>query len=279
MARHVVRTLAILIALFLVVPAFVVIPLALSTSPFLEFPPPGYSTQWFDQFFNDPAWTDALGRSMQIAAGAMLIALVLGFAAAYALVRSGHRLLAWCEPLLLLPMMVPIIVYGIAAYAVALTVGAVGSAFVLMAAHAVLALPYVLLNLTAALRTTDPRLEQVAQSLGASRFVAFRKVVVPLILPAVAGAGLIAFALSLDEAVVAMFLTAEGEPTLPVQMYSSIRYQLNPLVPVAATIMIGIWIVIVVLVGVIHRQALRRGARPAATGPDVEIREPLVSHP
>jgi putative spermidine/putrescine transport system permease protein len=278
MASRIIRVLAVLIAIFLVVPAFVVIPLALSTSPFLEFPPPGYSTQWFDQFFNDPAWTGALGRSLQVATGAMLIALVLGFAAAYALVRSGHRLLAWCEPVLLLPMMVPIVVYGISAYGVALTVGGLGSELVLMAVHATLALPYVLLNLAAALRTTDPRLEQVAQSLGASRLVAFRKVLLPLIMPAVAGAGLIAFALSLDETVVALFLTAEGEPTLPVQMYSSIRYQLNALVPVAATIMIGIWIVIVLLVGVIHRQAVRRGARPSAS--EVEVRDRLATgHP
>jgi putative spermidine/putrescine transport system permease protein len=278
MASRIIRVLAVLIAIFLVVPAFVVIPLALSTSPFLEFPPPGYSTQWFDQFFNDPAWTGALGRSLQVATGAMLIALVLGFAAAYALVRSGHRLLAWCEPVLLLPMMVPIVVYGISAYGVALTVGGLGSELVLMAVHATLALPYVLLNLAAALRTTDPRLEQVAQSLGATRLVAFRKVLLPLIMPAVAGAGLIAFALSLDETVVALFLTAEGEPTLPVQMYSSIRYQLNALVPVAATIMIGIWIVIVLLVGVIHRQAVRRGARPSAS--EVEVRDRLATgHP
>jgi ABC-type spermidine/putrescine transport system permease subunit II len=278
MARRVLRIVAILIAFFLIAPAFIVVPLALSTSPFLEFPPPGYSTQWFDQFFNDPAWTDALARSLRVATGAMLLALVLGFAAAYALVRSGHRLLTWCEPVLLLPMMVPIVVYGISAYGVALTIGTIGSTWVLMAAHATIALPYVLLNLTAALRTTDPRLEQVAQSLGASRVVAFRKVLLPLIAPAVAGAGLIAFALSLDEAVVAMFLTAEGEPTLPVQMYSSIRYQLNPLVPVAATIMIGVWIVIVGLVAVIHRQAMRRGARPALAEPGIP--EPLVgSHP
>lgn len=274
MARRGTQGLAILIALFLIVPAFVVIPLALSTSPFLEFPPPDYSTRWFDQFFSDPIWTHALTRSLKVATGAMLLALVLGFAAAYALVRSGNRLLTWCEPVLLLPMMVPIVVYGISAYSVALTIGAVGSMWVLMAVHAVIALPYVLLNLAAALRTTDPRLEQVAQSLGASRLVAFRKVLLPLIAPAVAGAGLIAFALSLDETVVAMFLTAEGEPTLPVQMYSSIRYQLNPLVPVAATIMIGVWIVIVTLVGIIHRQALRRGARP--TNAEQELREPLA---
>jgi putative spermidine/putrescine transport system permease protein len=259
MSRSAVRIVAVLVAVFLIAPSFIVIPLSFSTSPFLQFPPPGYSTRWFDQFFSDPAWTDALLRSLRVAAGSMVLALVLGLAAAYALVRGSGRLLAWCEPVLLLPMMVPIVVYGVSAYAVALAIGLVGSLWLLMLAQAALALPYVLLNLTAALRTTDPRLEQVAQSLGASRIVAFRKVLLPLVLPAVVGAGLVAFALSLDETVVAMFLTADGEPTLPVQMYTSVRYQLNPLVPVAATIMMGISILIVAAVALIQRQAVRRG--------------------
>jgi putative spermidine/putrescine transport system permease protein len=276
MARPVVRTVAIAIAAFLIAPSFIVVPLSLSTSPFLQFPPPGYSFQWFEQFFSDPTWTDALMRSLRVATGAMLLAIVLGLATAYALVRSGSRLLRWAEPLLLLPMMVPIVIYGIAAYGVALALGLVGSLLLLTVAQAVLALPYVLLNLTAALRTTDPRLEQVAQSLGATRWVAFRKVLLPLIAPAVVGAGLVAFALSLDETVVAMFLTGDGEPTLPVQMYSSIRYQLSPLVPVAATIMIGISILIVGLLALIQWRASRRGGMRDS---DPVVRdEPLPSY-
>jgi putative spermidine/putrescine transport system permease protein len=266
MSRRIIRGVAILIAVFLIAPSFIVIPLAFSTSPFLQFPPPGFSTQWFEQFFADPVWTDALWRSLRVAFGAMLLALAMGFAAAYALVRGSGRLLTWCEPILMLPMMVPIVVYGIAAYGVALAAGLVGSLWVLMVAQATLAVPYVLLNLSAALRTTDRRLEQVAQSLGAPPSVAFRKVLLPIIMPAVLGAGLIAFALALDETVVAMFLTADGEPTLPVQMYTSVRYQLNPLVPVAATIMMGISILTIVAVGLIQRQAVRRGGgrpRPA----------------
>jgi putative spermidine/putrescine transport system permease protein len=279
MRRLPLQGVAVLIAVFLIAPSFIVIPLALSTSPFLIFPPPGYSLHWFDQFFSDPVWTDALSRSLQAATGAMLFAIVFGFAAAYALVRGSGRLLAWCEPILLLPMMVPIVVYGVGAYAVALAFGLVGSLLLLMLAQAVLAVPYVLLNLTAALRTTDARIEQVAQSLGASRWTAFRKVLLPIIAPAVVGAGLVAFALSIDETVVASFLTGDGEPTLPVQMYTSIRYQLNPLVPVAATLMMGISVLIVGAVGLIQRQALRRGGT-RRMAPEPVLPENLIpSHP
>ncbi len=255
------RGFAILVALFLVVPVFIVIPLSLSNSPFLQFPPPGWTTRWYSQLFADPEWMDALWRSAQVGLGSMVLAIALGMAAAYGLVRGRRRLLSWAEPMLLLPMMVPIIVYGAGAYVVALSFNLVGKLWVLLVAHAVIALPYVVINLTAALRTTDERLELVAQSLGASPFTAFRKVLLPLIYPAAIGAGLIAFALSLDEAVMALFLTGDAAPTLPAKMYTSIRYDLNPLVPTAAVLMIAISLVVFLLLGLIQAQAARRGGR------------------
>jgi putative spermidine/putrescine transport system permease protein len=261
MSRTLLRAFAILVTLFLILPAFVVVPLSFSDSEFLRFPPPGWSTRWYTEFFQDPEWTGALWRSLRVAAGAMVIAMVIGLAASYALVRGKRRVLTWCEPLMLLPMMVPIIVFGAGAYIVSLSLHLVGSLWVLMLAQAVLALPYVVLNLTAAMRTTDERLELVAQSLGASRFTAFRKVLLPLIMPAVVGAGLIAFALSLDEAVMALFLAGDTTPTLPAKMYTSIRYDLNPLVPTGATIMVGISLVLLVALALIQRHSVRRGRR------------------
>jgi ABC-type spermidine/putrescine transport system permease subunit II len=263
--RVALRAFAIVVALFLVVPTFIVIPLSLSDSAFLQFPPPGWTTRWYSEFFADAEWTGALFRSLRVGVGAMCLAIVLGMAASYALVRGRRRMLALAEPLLLLPMMVPVIVYAAGAYVVALSFNLVGSLWVLLVAHAVLALPYVVINLTAALRTTEERLELVAQSLGAARFTAFRKVLLPLIWPAAVGAGLIAFALSLDEAVMALFLTGDTSPTLPAKMYTSIRYDLNPLVPTAAALMIGISIVIFLLLGLIQLQAARRGGRRTAS--------------
>jgi putative spermidine/putrescine transport system permease protein len=263
MSKVPLRAFAILVAAFLVVPAFIVVPLSLSDSAFLRFPPPGWSTRWYTAFFDDPEWTAALWRSLRVATGAMLTAMVIGLAASYALVRGKRRFLTWCEPVMLLPMMVPIIVFGAGAYVVALSMQLVGNLWILMLTQAVLALPYVVLNLTAAMRTTDERLELVAQSLGASRFTAFRTVLLPLVMPAVVGAGLIAFALSLDEAVMALFLAGDTSPTLPAKMYTSIRYDLNPLVPTGATIMVGISLVLLVLLGLIQRQSARRGRRTA----------------
>jgi putative spermidine/putrescine transport system permease protein len=154
-------------------------------------------------------------------------------------------------------MIVPIIVYAIGAYLIALPLGLVGQTWLLIVAHALLVLPYVFLNVSAGLRTTDYRLERVAQSLGASRFRAFRRVILPLIAPAVTGAAFLAFAISIDETVVALFLTSDTAPTLPVKMYGSVLYQLNPLVPVAATVILTATILIGVVYVLVRRVAMR----------------------
>jgi ABC-type spermidine/putrescine transport system permease subunit II len=246
-----------LVVLFLIAPVLVVVPLSLSTSQFLQFPPPGYSFHWFSVFVHDSGWMSAVYLSLRVALGATALSLVIGTAAAYALVRGRVRFRGLVEPLLVLPMVVPIIVYAIGAYLIVLPLGLVGQTWVLIVAHALLVLPFVFLNVSAGLRTTDYRLELVAQSLGASPFRAFRRVILPLIGPAVWGSALIAFALSIDETVVALFLTADTAPTLPVKMYGSVLYQLNPLVPVAATFVLAATFVIGVVYLVSRRVAMR----------------------
>jgi ABC-type spermidine/putrescine transport system permease subunit II len=248
------------VVLFLVAPVLIVVPLSLSTSQFLEFPPPGYSFHWFSVFIHDSTWMNAVYLSLRVALGATALALVIGTAAAYAIVRGGGRFRAVIEPVLVLPMIVPIIVYAIGAYLIALPLGLVGQTWLLIVAHALLVLPYVFLNVGAGLRVTDHRLELVAQSLGASRPRAFRRVILPLIAPAVTGAALLAFALSIDETVVALFLTSDTAPTLPVKMYGSVLYQLNPLVPVAATVVLTATILIG-LVYLLSRRVAMRGWR------------------
>jgi putative spermidine/putrescine transport system permease protein len=252
------RGWALLVAAFLVVPAFIVVPLSLSSGMFLEFPPPGFSTQWFSDFFADPEWTSALTRSLIVASATAALAVPVGLVVAYALVRSRSRLARASEPVVMAPMMVPIVIFGFGLYLVALELGLTGHLWVVVVAHAALALPYVVVVLGAALRTVDHRLELAARVLGASPAQAFARIVVPLVGPAIVAAALLAVMLSLDEAVVALFLVGDTAPTLPVKMFASITYELNPLVPVAATVLMGATLVLVSLTAVLVRRAMRR---------------------
>ncbi len=227
-----------LVLLLLYVPALVVIPLALSTSPFLVFPPPDYSLEWFSQFVADPTWVNALIRSVQVAAAAAILATLAGLAGAYYITRRKGWQSGVIEPLMVMPLVIPSIVFALGVYTLALQFGLVGNMAALILTHAVLGLPFAYINITVGLSTIDPRLELAAISLGAGPMRAFTLIILPLLLPALFAALTLSFVLSLDETVVALFISGDRTPTLPVKMFSSITYDLSPLVPVAATVLL-----------------------------------------
>ena len=228
---------ALILVGYLVLPALAVIPMAFSSSSFLEFPPPGFSTKWIEEFFTDPAWTAALTRSLVLAALTALIAVPLGTLAAYAIVRASARTVAAADPVIMMPMMVPVVIAGFALYAMMLMLRVQGGLPLVLLAHVGLAIPFVVTTVTASLRTFDFTLVQAARVHGSNAMAAFLGVVIPVIAPGVASATLLAIMVSLDEAVVAMFVAGDREPTLPVKMFGSITYELNPVVPVAATVL------------------------------------------
>ncbi|MCW2534366.1 MAG: ydcV 2 [Modestobacter sp.] len=228
------------VAAYLVLPALVVIPMSLNSSPFLQFPPPGFTTEWYTEFFADPLWIRALWLTVRVAVISAVIAVVVGTAVAYALTRRQVPLHRWFDTLFGLPIVVPVVVYGAGAYVLIVALPAGMTVVLLPLAHATLAIPFVVTNVRAALETTDARLELAAQTLGASPLTAFRTVVLPTIAPAVGAGALLAVVLSLDETVVSLFLTDGGTQTMPVRMFASISYELNPLVPVASTVMLGL---------------------------------------
>lgn len=238
--RALLWVLTTLACLFLVAPVLVVLPLAFNDSEFLLFPPPAYSARWFGAFFADASWTGALLRSLAVGAGATAMALLIGVSASYAMWRGRSGLAGMVRPALMLPLIVPSVVFGAGAYLLLTRLELLSSLLPLTVAHALLATPLVVMLVSAALSTTDSTLELAARSLGASPMRAYGGVTFRLTLPAIVIAGVIAFVISLDEVVVALFLSPDRQPTLPVRMYSSIRYELDPLVPVASTIVIAI---------------------------------------
>lgn len=242
---------------FLYLPVLVVFPLAANSSPFLQFPPPGYSLEWFGEFFRDPQWMSALLLSLRVALGASILATTVGGIGAYYVARRQGRAAQLLEPFVVLPLVVPIIVLALGAYALAISLDLVGSVPVLVAIHAVLAIPYAYINIRVGLATIDPRLQLAAQSLGARPVVAVRRVILPLLVPSMLAAAAFSFVLSLDETVIALFLSADAAPTLPVKMFTSINFELNPVVPVAATIMLAVTAAVGILLWVV-RTAGRR---------------------
>jgi putative spermidine/putrescine transport system permease protein len=233
-----VLTAATLVLVFLALPNTIVVPISFSAATYLTFPPPGWSTQWYARYFESATWMRATWRSVQVAVLTMGAATVLGVTAALALRRPfrGRQL---AHPGILLPMVVPAIITAIGIYDLYARWGLTETILGLVIAHTVLALPFVVVVVGAALRGLDGNLELAAQSLGANRWQTYRHVTLPLIQPGILSAAILAFMTSFDEVVVAIFISGARSPTLPKQMWDGVRTEIDPTIAAVSSLLVG----------------------------------------
>lgn len=239
--RALLATVAGLVMAFLLLPLLAVVPVSFSGSDILMLPPPSWSTRWYADFAGDPRWMAATRNSFLVATGTIAAAVPLGTLAALGLwLRMRPRLLG----LFLLPMAVPAVIAALALYFAFAAVGLGSSLAGLVLAHTVLAAPFVVVAVLASLRGVDPSLLRAAESLGAAPLSALFRVVLPLAAPGVLAGAVFAFATSFDEVMVALFIAAPGQFTLPRQMFAGLREQITPTVFAAATIVLGVCLVL-----------------------------------
>jgi putative spermidine/putrescine transport system permease protein len=246
--------LAVATLVFLVAPLAVVIPISFSAAKYLTFPPPGWSLQWYERYFGSREWMSATGRSFEVAVLTTLAATAVGTAAALAL-RRPFRGRSLIRLIVLAPLVVPVIIMAIAIYGLYAQLKMVGTLHGLVLAHTVLALPFVVVIVSATLQGLDETLELAAQNLGANRWQTFRLVTLPLIRPGVVSAALLAFITSFDEVVVAIFVSGTGAATLPKQMWDGIRTEIDPTVAAVSTLLIGVTTLALGLLAVVRRRA------------------------
>jgi putative spermidine/putrescine transport system permease protein len=219
---------------FLVVPSVIVVGMSFSGSRFLEFPPRALSLRWYRAYWSDRAWVDATVRSFEVAVLVTVLAVVIGTLASLAVAGRGLRGRAALRALIVSPLVVPSIVLALGIYSVYAPWRLTGTMAGLVAAHTVLALPFVLLNVTAVLYKVDVNLERAARISGAGPVRAFVLVILPLVWPGIASGSIFAFLTSFDEIVIAMFV-AGSAPTLPRVMFEGIQFELNPVVAAVST--------------------------------------------
>ncbi|KAM9863751.1 ABC transporter permease [Leucobacter sp. BZR 635] len=240
MAKILTRTflgiLAVLIGVYLLMPVLVIVPMSWSESPYLSFPPEGFTMQWYEKFFNDAAWMSSLGHSISIGLLSALLSVVLGTMGALALVRGKFPFRGAVMGVLLAPMIVPFVIVGLAVYITFLGLGLAQTTLGFVLVHTALGVPYVLINVVASLSSVDRRLEMAAMNLGASPIETFFRITLPLILPGMLAGALFAFITSWDEVVVAIFLSGPDITTMPVKMWSGIRVQIDPTIAAISTI-------------------------------------------
>jgi putative spermidine/putrescine transport system permease protein len=246
---------AVLTLVFLVAPVFVVFPLSFSASPYLEFPPSGFSLQWYGRYFDSDKWTTATVLSVEIALGTTALALLLGIPAAFGLVRGEFRGKGLLVAFFMAPIIIPYIITAIAVYFLFAHLGLVGTRLGLLAAHTLLALPKVVIIVAAALKGFDRTLERASLSLGAGPLATFRRVTFPVIRPAVVTAALFAFLTSFDELILSMFITGPTAVTLPKRMWDAVRLEIDPTIAAASSLIIAVAVVILVSTEVLRRRS------------------------
>lgn len=237
-----------LIVAFLVVPLAAILPLAFTDSVFLTYPMTGPSTRWFDTLATSDAWQRSIVNSMIVGSGATVLSTVVGTLAALGLRRNLVPFSGVLRSIFLLPMVVPAVVLGVGMQILYARLGLASSYAGVIIAHAVLCVPFVLVNVSGSLASIDPALEKAAASLGASPGTVFRAVTFPLALPGILTGAAFAFATSLDEVVITLFVAGPNQTTLARQMFSSLRENISPAIAAAAFLIIVITLILAVAV-------------------------------
>lgn len=239
--------------LFLLLPSLIVIPISVGNPAQIEFPPRQFSLALYHRFLTEPSWWGSMVQSLVVAVLVTAITITIAVPASYAIARTRLPIAEALRGLFILPMLVPIIVLGLGLYLEFTRLGLLDTTVGVIAAHVMLAAPFVIVSVTAGLRHADINLEKVALIMGASRPVVFFRVVLPQLRTSIAVGALFAFLTSLDEVVVAYFITGTRSLTLPVKMYSSIRWELSPVIAAVSTILTVLSLVVALAIVAMQR--------------------------
>ena len=250
------------VLVFLVAPILTIVPLSFSSGSFFQYPLPGLSLRWYEDFFTSSFWLPALKNSLIVGTFATLIATTLGTLAALGIWRSRFPAQALVLAILISPMVVPVIIVAVGVYFAFAPLGLTDGYAGLILAHATLGVPFVVITVLATLSGFDRTLVRAAESLGASQWMTFRRVTLPLILPGVASGAVFAFAASFDEVIVALLMAGPGQRTLPRQMFAGINDNISLTIAAAATLLIAISLVLMIVVGWLQRRGARLQRAP-----------------
>lgn len=237
-ARALQRGFAILVVIFMISPIIAVMPISLSSGSFLSYPLPGLSFRWYEKILQPEPWMSSLANSLVIGLLSSALATVIGTLAALGLVRRGFRGRSIVLGVILLPMIVPAIVYAVAVYFFFARLGLNSTLPGMVIAHTVLALPFVVIPVLATLSQFDPNLVRAGYSLGGTPAQVFFRITLPNIAPGVLTGAIFAFATSFDEVIVAIFVAGADQRTLPIQMIDGIRDSIDPSILAVSTMLV-----------------------------------------
>jgi putative spermidine/putrescine transport system permease protein len=256
------RALIALLYLFLLAPLLVVLVISFDTRPYLAFPPAGFSFGSYIAVAHNAAFRAAFGASIAVGIATAALALAAGVPAALVLAagakfRGGGILAAF----FLSPLLVPHIVLAVGIILVLAPVNLLDSYTGLVLAHVGITIPYVIRTVSLSLAAIDRSCAEAARVHGATPFAMFRRVTLPLAMPGLLAGGVIAFLVSFDEAVIALFIAASHVDTLPLEIFRYIEFRTDPQVAALSVLLVLVSVGLMVVVErVVGLRAALRGA-------------------
>lgn len=227
-----------LLIFIMILPAIVIIPQAFTSLNYFKFPVEEMSTKWFDKFFENEQWIVGLERSLAIAVISAILATALGTMAALAMNKLEFKGKSLFMSIMIAPMVVPVVVVGVALYTTFAPIGLTNSFAGLIFAHTLLGIPMVFVTMLLGFANVNENLELAAMSMGSSPMGAFFKVTLPTVRSSLVSSVLFAFVTSLDEVVVTTFVSGANTKTLTMVMWENMRTNIDPTLAVAALFMI-----------------------------------------
>jgi putrescine transport system permease protein len=216
----------------------------------------GWSTRWYVALWDDKALIEAAWTSVSVGLVSATAATVLGTLAAVALARFGNfRGRTLFSAMIFSPLVMPEVITGLSLLLFFVAAGVDRGFWTITAAHTTLTMSFVTIIVQSRLAGMDRSLEEAAMDLGCPPFRTMLTVTLPLAAPGIAAGFLLAFALSLDDLVIATFTTGPGATTLPIRIYSDVRLGVKPEINAVCTAMIAVVAVMVIVAALISKRS------------------------
>ena len=252
--RWILNSIAVGLSLFLLLPIIFIGLLSLGSSRWLAFPPPSWTTKWYIELFSDPTWLDSTYVSLKVSIVVTILSVILGYLASIALVRGTFKGRELLRAILLTPMILPVVVLGVALYSFFLKTGLDGTYFAFITSHLLIALPFSVIVISNALELFDPAIEDAAILCGATPWQARMRITIPAIKNGLISAAIFSFLISWDDVVLAIFMASPDLQTLPVKIWGTLRQDLTPIIAAASTLLTIITMILMLIIPMLKKQ-------------------------
>lgn len=239
----------VILVLFLYLPIITTVLISFDSRTYLAYlPPPSLSLRWYSSFLGNSFMIDGLKNSIVLGAMSTLFSTVIGILASFGMVRFTFKGKNILGSFFLSPLTVPGIVVGFALLNFMALAGIRVAFYRLLVAHIIITVPYAIRTITATLIGFDVSLEEAAMNLGARPIRTFLDVTLPLIKPGVIAGAVFAFAMSLDDVAVSVFLVDAYTSTLPVTLFAYMKAQFNPTTAAASVMLMGFTFLVILVI-------------------------------